>query len=153
MSSDSSWLKSHTYKGQLYGVEPQTLAHHPNRNFCLMHFQVNGWQDNAACIQWKQHGTTHCLYERAGLLHVCFPVGYACACTVSVQYLSMHQSMCSLFPLQLSECQAALSTWISRSLPHAHLLLHTPLISVPLQRERLHSCKLSQDFSYSIMRC
>ncbi|CAB1443450.1 unnamed protein product [Pleuronectes platessa] len=68
--------------------------------------------------------------------------------------ITAHTSITSWVLDSLSECQAAFNTWISRSLPHAHLLLHTPLISVPLQREKeLHSCKLSQDFSYSITRC
>lgn len=33
------------------------------------------------------------------------------------------------------QCHAAFNTWISRSSPHAHLILHTPLISIPW-RER-----------------
>lgn len=60
---------------------------------------------------------------------------------VSVQYLYVHLSTYSL-SLQLSRCQAAINTWISRSPPRARLLLHSPVISTSLKKGKLHSCLL-----------
>lgn len=101
-----------THRGQLYGVEPQSLAQDPKgvsfSYISKLHF-----------FSWRL---------RMYLCNIC-----------------LHESVRSPFPFPLSVCQAAFNTWISRSLPHAHLLLHTQLISIPLKRERLHSCKLSQD--------
>lgn len=124
--SPSSWLKSQTQRTvvQCQAINPGKT---PNRNFCLMHFQMNSWQDNAACIRWKQYGTT---LPVCVSWNPCFPVGYACACSCTIS-LCASKHIVSL-PLQLSECQAPFNTWISRSPPHAHLLLHTPLISIPL---------------------
>lgn len=119
------------------------LSHKPWHNtqqesFFLMLFQMNGWQDNAACIRWKQYGTSPPVCECTGTVHVRFPVGYACACIRTIS-LCESKRMLSL-SLQLSDCQAAFNTWISRSPPHAHLPLHTQLISIPLQWEKLCSC-------------
>lgn len=84
----------------------------------------------------------------AGFYQVCFPVGYACTC---ICIISLSASKRMLFPFKY-QCQAAFNTWISRSSPHAHLLLHTLLISIPW-RERGYTAANVPKTAYRLIQC
>lgn len=115
--SSSSWLKSQTWgtDEQYWATNPGTT---PNRNFCMTHFQMNdlAWE----CIMhpetiWHNNACVCVCWYILKVLYVCFPVGYANACVRSrSEYASKRMLTLSL---QLSECQAAFSTWICRSSP------------------------------------
>lgn len=79
----SSCLKSQTQRTVVWcwAINPGT---EPNGNFCLMHFQMNGWQDNAACIRWKQYGATEPVRALESCTCVFLQSVRACICTISL---------------------------------------------------------------------